>query len=84
MSVKKNEVQNEVVIESVAPTYNVNKLLEELKSKSSVIRYLNSQGLDCKSIYKLLSDSSWTNNSGTHPIRYQHVRNVLVTVIKKK
>lgn len=64
-------------------THDVNAMLTELKSKSAVIRRLNADGLDCKAIYKLLSAAGWKNNAGTHDIRYQHVRNVLVTPIKK-
>lgn len=63
--------------------FNPNTLLDDLKSKSAVIRFLHTNGMDCKSIYKLLTQYEWKNNSGTNPIRYQHVRNVLVTPIKK-
>lgn len=64
-------------------TYDVNAMLTELKSKSAVIRKLASDGMACKTIYKLLTEANWTNNAGTNPIRYQHVRNVLVTPVKK-
>ena len=58
-------------------------LITQYKTKSGVIRGLSSEGLDTKTIYKTLKDLNVTNGSGTNPIRYQHVRNVLVTPIKK-
>lgn len=59
------------------------QLIETYKSKSGVIRGLHSEGQDTKGIYKTLKDLGVTNTKGDHPIRYQHVRNVLNTPIKK-
>lgn len=73
-----------VQVSDLQPTYNVPELLTQLQSKSAVIRYLASQGMNVKTIHKLLIQHSWTNNEGTHPFRYQHVRNVLNTIVKKK
>ena len=87
MSKTKNvvtEVVDSSIVNEEVKTFNVAELLTNLKSKSAVIRHLNSEGLDCKTIYKLLTTEGWTNNEGSHPIRYQHVRNVLNTIVKKK
>lgn len=72
----------ETQVESIVPSYN--DLLVTHKSKSGVIRFLHSSGMDTKTIHKFLTKNEVTNNDGTHPIRYQHVRNVLLTPIKKK
>lgn len=73
---KKNEATIESTIEATtaveAPkTYDVAALMTELKTKSAVIRYLHGEGLTKGAIAKALD------------IRYQHVRNVLITPIKK-
>jgi hypothetical protein len=52
-------------------TYNYVDLLTEHKTVSSVIRHLNSLGLSRSEISKVTGK------------RYQHVRNVLVTPLKK-
>lgn len=80
-TVTNNEVVTEVVTES--PKFNYGELLTTHKTKSGVIRFLNSQAMDCKSIYKFMTEAKVMNDAGTHPIRYQHVRNVLNTPIKK-
>lgn len=46
--------------------------MSEYKTKSALIRYLDSQGWTRGTIAKFMG------------IRYQHVRNVLITPIKKK
>ena len=77
---------NEILESSIITTENVgtyNDLLTIHKSKSQVIRYLNSTGMDTKTIHKFLTSFNVTNEKGTHPIRYQHVRNVLNTIVKK-
>lgn len=74
--------QEEVTQIVTSPTYQ--ELLTKYGSKSGVIRGLHAEGKDCKSIYKILKDLNVTNTAGSHPIRYQHVRNVLNTPIKKK
>lgn len=51
--------------------YDLVLLYAELKTKSAVIRFLNAEGMKRGDISKLLG------------IRYQHVRNVLVTPLKK-
>lgn len=67
----KQSKQNEVVVESKEEV-NVEALLTELKTKSAVIRALHAKNLSRSEIAKLLN------------IRYQHVRNVLTTELKKK
>jgi len=52
-------------------TYNYEELLTEHKTVSSVIRFLNSTGMSRGDISRLTGK------------RYQHVRNVLVTPLKK-
>lgn len=58
-----------------APTnaveYNLEELMTTHKTKSAVIRYLAGEGMTRGAIAKLLN------------IRYQHVRNVLITPLKK-
>lgn len=61
MSVQKKEVNLDLV-----------KLMDEYKTKSALIRYLDKQGMTRGAIAKFMG------------IRYQHVRNVLITPIKKK
>jgi uncharacterized protein with HEPN domain len=60
---------NTTVTETV--TYNYEDLLTEHKTVSAVIRHLNSLGLSRSEISKVTGK------------RYQHVRNVLVTPLKK-
>lgn len=62
----------EQVVAVEQPKYDVEALMSEHKTKSAVIRYLDSQGLKRGEIAKLLN------------IRYQHVRNTLVQPLKKK
>jgi len=68
MATKKIE---NVVESTVVPEIDVEELLKEHKTKSNVIRFLSSQGKTRSEIAKLLN------------IRYQHVRNVLTTPLKK-
>lgn len=68
--VKKNEATTTKAI--VAPTYNLEELYKKLTTKSAVIRYLSAEGMKRGEIAKLLN------------IRYQHVRNVLITPVKKQ
>lgn len=75
-------VTREAVTEIVTqPTYQ--ELLTKFSTKSGVIRGLAAEGKAAKDIFKILKDLGVTNNDGTHPIRYQHVRNVLNTPVKK-
>jgi len=62
----------EQVVEVEQPKYDVEALMSEHKTKSAVIRYLDSQGMTRGAIAKVLN------------IRYQHVRNTLVQPLKKK
>lgn len=59
------------VVEAPVVEVTLEALMTEHKTKSGVIRYLNSQG--------------WTNGKIAKfmDIRYQHVRNVLITPLKK-
>jgi hypothetical protein len=50
----------------------IDQKLETFKNVSSKIRYLNSLGMDRSTISKKLN------------IRYQHVRNVLITPVQKQ
>ena len=49
-----------------------NKLIEKFNTKSAVIRHLNNEGYSRSEIAHILD------------IRYQHVRNVLITPLKSK
>lgn len=69
MATKKNQTQKTVEIETNEP--NLEQLMTELKTKSAVIRKLSSDGWSNGRIAKFMG------------IRYQHVRNVLVTPLKK-
>lgn len=80
----KNVLTQTEVESIVTKTFNYQELLTNLKSKSGVIRYLNSEGMDTKTIHKFLTENKVMNNDNSHPIRYQHVRNVLTTIVKKK
>lgn len=55
--------------------YELAGLLETHKTKSATIRYLSSQGLSRSEIVKVF-------NNGGDPIRYQHVRSVLVQPVR--
>lgn len=48
---------------------------------SKMIRYLKSLGHDTKTIYKMINSFGVTTKEGGE-IRYQHVRNVLHTIVK--
>jgi transposase-like protein len=52
-------------------TYNLDRLMEQHKTKSAVIRYLAGQGMSRGDIARFMG------------IRYQHVRNVLTQPLKK-
>ena len=51
--------------------FEKDQLLKKFETKSAAIRFLNSEGLSRSEIAKILE------------IRYQHVRNVLITPLKK-
>ena len=58
--------------EAKVVTVDVDAMMKEHKTKSAVIRYLSGTGMSRSDIAKTLN------------IRYQHVRNVLLTPLKKK
>lgn len=68
------EVKNDEIITPVV--YNVDDLLVSHKTKSGIIRYLGSLGLSRSDILKVMK-TKYPN------FLYQHVRNVLITPIKK-
>ena len=55
--------------------YKLAELMEEHDTKSAVIRFLSSQQLSRSEIVKVF-------NNGGDPIRYQHVRSVLIAPVK--
>jgi hypothetical protein len=59
------------VVDTTKQPFNKDVFLKEQGTKSQAIRTLNLQGFERKDIAKMLG------------IRYQHVRNVLITPIKK-
>jgi hypothetical protein len=63
------------VVEQAAPVTDVKVLMEQLKTKSAVIRHLSSLGLKTGAINKAFETAGVK-------MRYQHVRNVLITPIK--
>lgn len=74
--------QNKVEAISTTPveeqvTYNIKELLEQFKTKSAVIRHLHSEGLSRGAIVKVFTE-------GGEKMIYQHVRNVLITPLKKE
>lgn len=68
MSKKLEKTKSAVEVVAV----DVEALLKEHKTKSAVIRYLSGTGMSRSDIAKTLG------------IRYQHVRNVLLTPLKKQ
>jgi len=63
------QTENEVTIKEISHKYE--DLMIEHKTKSSVVRFLFSEGHNRSQIAKFMD------------IRYQHVRNILVTPLKK-
>lgn len=72
MAKKNVEATIESTTEVETSKFDLVALTETLKTKSAVIRYLHSEGMKRGEIAKLLN------------IRYQHVRNVLITPVKKE
>lgn len=64
-----NETDN--TIQTLTNNVSYDVLMEQFGSKSNVIRYLHSKGWSRGSIAKFMN------------IRYQHVRNVLITPLKR-
>lgn len=57
-------------------TYNVQELMTRFVTKSSTVRFLHSEGLTRSQILKIMKEM-FPN------MLYQHVRNILITPIKK-
>lgn len=72
---KKIQVEQVVEVSSVP---EVSYDLSKFTTKSAMIRYLDSEGVKRGRIAKILSEHFGKT------VRYQHVRNVLVTMIKTK
>lgn len=74
---KRTNTNPRAIIEIAQPTqpqvqeYNLDDLMKEHKTKSSVIRFLTSKGWDRSKVAKFMG------------IRYQHVRNVLTQPLKQ-
>lgn len=60
----------------------VSNTFKKLPTKSSQIRYLNSQGYSRGDIAKILTKHYYPK--GGKEVRYQHVRNVLITPIQNE
>jgi len=71
---KSKEQVTEIVTES--DLFNCEELMTQLHTKSAVIRYLSSKGQTRSQILKIMKQK-FPN------FLYQHVRNVLITPIKK-
>lgn len=65
-----------VTVEIAEVVYNVDELLVTHKTKSGVIRYLGGLGMSRSQILKIMKTKYPT-------FLYQHVRNVLITPLKK-
>lgn len=57
--------------------------VNEQTDTAKKIRFLKSEGMDTKGIYKFLKEHNITTKNGTE-IRYQHVRNTLITPLVGK
>lgn len=66
-----NETTEQAPVETTQPTFDGNKYIIDCGSVSAAIRKLASEGKSRGEIAKLLNK------------RYQHVRNVLITPVKK-
>lgn len=67
----KTKEQNTPTVNPITEKFDLDKLREEHKTKSAVIRFLTKEGYERKHIAKFMN------------IRYQHVRNVQTQVLKK-
>lgn len=61
----------------------IDQSVQKIQSTSGKIRFLDLQGYSRSAIEKYLYHAGVRTQNGT-PIRYQHIRNVLVTPITKK
>lgn len=80
-----NETVQEQVVQSEVKEILTKEQFEELdnmKTWSLKIRYLHSLGLATAKIASLLSERYKEQRNGKE-VRYQHVRNVLTTVLKR-
>jgi len=69
-------VEQVTQIVTTPPTYNVQELMTKYTTKSATVRYLSSKGLTRSQILKIMKEM-FPN------MLYQHVRNILVTPVKK-
>lgn len=81
MSKNTNAATVETTVETTATTpevakHDVKALMVQLKTKSAVIRHLSGLGLKVGAINKAFEVAGVK-------MRYQHVRNVLITPVKK-
>jgi hypothetical protein len=79
MANKSNTAKNEVVTTEIVaevPKYIIKDLMETHKTKSAVIRFLTSEGVERGAIVKIFTD-------GGVKMIYQHVRNVQMQPVKK-
>lgn len=67
----------------IAVTEVTSELVAGQDNTSKKIRYLNSLGYTNGEIEKIFQNIGVTTKTGS-PIRYQHIRNVLITPINQK
>jgi hypothetical protein len=81
---KKNEVQNaEVVTTEVTPASQISAIANDTSKNVSIrIRELFALTGKYGEVKKALDAAGYMTKNGT-PIRFQHVRNVILTVAKK-
>jgi hypothetical protein len=77
-AVKKAETTKDQKSDTVSMSKAQAKAIEDLTSVSARIRYLDSEGFTRSQITKMIP------NASGNKLRYQHVRNVLVTPVAKK
>lgn len=78
-----NIINNEVSSEEIVSEVTASSIISSATNTSSMIRSLASFGLKQNEIYKALKEHNVTTKAGGE-IRYQHVRNVLVTQLTTK
>ena len=76
-------LNNEVSSEEIVSEVTIESIIKGGTNTSSIIRNLHSFGLKQNEIYKVLKEHNVTTKVGGE-IRYQHVRNVLVTQLTTK
>lgn len=70
--------QTEAATEKQSPVaqYDIKDLMDKYSTKSATIRFLDSEGLTRSQIVQVFQ-------AGDVKMRYQHVRNVLITPLKR-